>query len=271
VSLAGTVLIILAAAGLSSYATTISFEGPTTPTGAPCAASDPACVIGGASFVLYGVQITQPSGANPFWTLTLETNYPALITGNVIPPAQWGVDLLSYSIADFMIHSNGVDYAIVLGQHIKAGVAVDSYVAGNLYQAPNVNPDFVPSGTNTTLFGTTGILPDSSRPNFPIWLAPGGTQVGAGTITVVQGGNGTPAQYTITDTFSAPAGFLDTGDFSISASSWACANGLIVGTGTFVGGESGQGGVPEPSTLLLFPTAFLLSVLLRRHYNVGKS
>lgn len=269
-SLAGKVLIILAAAALSSFATTVSFDGPTTVTGAPCAASDPGCVLGGLPYVLYGVQLSQPTGSNTMWTLTLETNYPALITGNVIPPAQWGVDLLSYSIADFMIHSNGVDYAIVLGQHIKAGNPVDSYVAGNLYQAPNVSPDFVPSGTNTTLFGTTGILPDSSRPNFPIWLAPGGTQVGAGTITVVAGGNGTPAQYTIIDTFNAPAGFLDTGDFSITASSWACANGVIVGTGTFVGDTGGESGVPEPATMLLFPSALLLSVLLRKHYNIGK-
>ncbi len=247
------VLASIATAAISS-ATMVSFTGPTTPTGVPCSVSDPQCVIGGQPYAIYGAQLTTPSAGNPLWTLTIETNYPAAITGNVIPPAQWGVDLQDYSIADVLISWQGHDYGIVLAQHIKAGNPVDSYVAGNLYLAPNVSPDFVPSGTNNTL-GVPGILPDSSRPNAPIWLAAGGTLLGTGTITVVNNGNGTPAQYTITDTFSAPADFLGADTFSIMLSSQACANGLIVATGS----------IPEPSTLFLFPAGLLLlSVLARK-------
>ncbi len=238
---------------LVSSATTVSFTGPTTPSGVPCAVSSPQCVIGGDPYAIYGAQLTTPSAGNPFWTLTIETNYPTAITGNVIPPAQWGVDLLTYSIADVLITWAGQDYGIVLAQHIKGGNPVDSYGAGNLYLAPNVSPDFVPSGTNNTL-GVPGILPDSSRPNFPTWLAAGGTLLGTGTITVANNGNGTPAKYTITDVFSAPADFLQSGSFSIMLSSQACANGLIVG----------QASIPEPSTFLLFPVGLGLLLLFAR-------
>ena len=245
---------------LAALGSTISFIGPTTPTGTPCSVADPQCVIGGLPYAIFGAQLTQPTGSSNLWALTIETNYPTLISGNIIPPAQWGVDLLDYSIGDFMIHWNGNDYALVLAQHIKASNPVDNYAAGNLYQAPNVSPDFVPSGTNTTLFGTAGILPGSSRPNAPVWLAAGGTLIGNGTITVANNGSGTPAQYTITDTFTAFPGFLSTGDFSVSIASQSCANGMIVGGGgNFVGGSS----VPEPSTIYLFPAALELVLLAR--------
>jgi hypothetical protein len=255
VSLIAKLTCVFVLTGLASFGSTVSFSGPTTETGIPCSASDPQCVIGGLAYAIFGAQLTEPSGASNLWTLTIETNYPALILGNMIPPAQWGVDLLNYSIADFMIHWAGNDYAIVLAQHIKGSNPADGYVAGNLYQAPNVSPDFVPSGTNTTLFGTTGILPDSPRPNFPIWLAPGGTLLGTGTVTVANTGSGTPAQYTITDTFTAFPGFLSTGDFDISMASWACANGIIVG--------GGGSFVPEPGTMILIPSFALLSLLMR--------
>jgi len=253
-------LVVFAATAMLSFATpTYNFSGPTTPTGVPCMASDPTCVIGSASlYAIYGAQLTQNTATT--WTLSIETNYPATITGNVIPTAQWGVDLQFYSISDFLINWNGNDYGIVLSQHIKAGNTVDSYVGGDLYQAPNTSPDLIVSGTNNVVL-SPGVLPSSPRPNQPVWLAPGGTQLGTGTVTVANTGSGTPAAYTITDQFSAPANFLSTGSFTIDASSWVCANGVIVGTGT-VGGTGGQ--TPEPGTFLLSLPALLLLFLGRR-------
>ena len=236
---------------------TLSFPGPTTPLGVPCQASDPSCVVGGSPFAIFGIQLTQPSGGNPNWTLTIETNYPNTISGNMIPTVQWGADGQFYSISDVLINWQGVDYGIVLSQHIKAGNPADSYVAGNLYQAPNILFDLIFSG-NPNDFGAPGLLPSAPRRDDPIWLAPGGTLRGNGTVTVVAGGNGTPAQYTITDQFSAPAGFLSNGTFQIEGSSWVCFNGVIVGTGSFVGAA-----VPEPGTLILSAVGLLLLLRFR--------
>ena len=244
---------LLGATALLSFASpTFNFPGPTTPTGVPCNASDPTCVIGGESqFGIYGAQLTQDTATS--WTLNIETNYPAKIMGNLIPPAQWGVDLQFYSISDFLIHWNGLDYGIVLAQHIKAGSSVDGYVAGNLYQAPNTQFDLILSGTNNTLLAP-GVVPQSPRPNFPVWLAPGGALLGSGTVTVAQTGSGTPATYTITDQFNAPTNFLSTGSFTIDASSWVCFNGVIVGSAS-------DGQVPEPGTYLLSLPVLLVFLL----------
>jgi hypothetical protein len=256
---------LFAVTALLSFATTsINIPGPTTPAGVPCLATDPTCVKGDpALYAIYGVQLTQNTATN--WTLNIETNYPAKITGNTIPNAQWGVDLQFYSISDFLIHWNGQDYGVVLSPHIKAGNTVDSYVGGNLYQAPNTQFDLVLSGTNNTIPLAPGVIPQSPRPDGPVWLAPGGTQLGTGTVTVAQGGNGTPAAYTITDQFTAPVNFLSAGDFQITASSWVCFNGVIVGGGTggTAGGTGGQ--VPEPGTFLLsLPVLLLFARRLRQ-------
>jgi hypothetical protein len=206
------------------------------------------------------VQLTQPSGGNPNWTLTIETNYPTTISGNVIPPAQWGVDGQFYSTSDFLISWQGIDYGIVLAQHIKAGNPVDTYLPGSLYQAPNIPFDLVLSGDPNDL-GAPGVLPSAPRRDSPVWLSPGGSLLGLGTVTVVSGGNGTPAQYTITDQFSAPADFLSTGSFQIEAASWVCFNGVIVGTGSFV-----NAAVPEPGTFALS----LLALTLLLGFRVGQ-
>jgi hypothetical protein len=173
-----------------------------------------------------------------------------IANGNVIPPAPYGAFGPLYSISDFLINWNNTDYGIVLAPHVANGAALnDGYSAGNLYQAPNTTPDEVTAGS-------LGIAGTASRENIPVWLAPGGTLLGTGTVSVVSGGNGTPAEYTITDTFFAPANFLATGNFSITDSSYPCANGLLLGVGNFLGTTGSF--VPEPSTFLLSFPALLL-------------
>jgi hypothetical protein len=204
----------------------------------------------------------------------METNYPATIPtpGSMIPTAIWGQDQLAYSISDVLFNWNGHDYGIVLSPHVKAGASVnDGYLAGDFYQAPNTAPDFVPSGLINS-FNVTGILPSSPRPDFPIWLAPGGTLLGNGTVTIAAGGNGTPAQYTITDSFSAPGGLLaslfvqastvtvQASTVTIDASSWPCANGVIVGNGTFTTTAS----TPEPASFGLLAGASLTLMVAYR-------
>lgn len=259
------ILVVLAAPWIAFGTTVIDFPGPTTPTGVPCSAADPSCVLGGAPFAIYDVQLAAPMGGGTQWTLTIQTNYPVAIVGNTIPTVQWGVDGQFYSTSDFLIHWNGQDYGIVLAEHILAGSPVDSYVAGNLYQAPNIPFDIVLSG-NPNSGGGPGVLPSSPRPNGPVWLAPGGNLLGAGVLTITAGGSGTPAQYTITDVFTAPAGFLASGDFQIEASSWVCFNGVIVGTGNFTTQ------IPEPGTLpllvLILPAMGMWYFLERRRRKI---
>jgi hypothetical protein len=259
----GKLILLIVAAATAVPATTYVWNGPTTPAGVPCDYNLPGCVPGGLPYVVFGIQITTPSGSNPNFVMTIEMNYPVNMQGNTIPPVQWPEDLQLYSTGDVLIHSNNTDYAIVLAPHLKAGTLVDSYQAANLYQAPNATPDFVPSGTNTTIPGAIGILPNSPRPDFPIWVAPGGTQLGTGSLTIAAGGNGTSAEWTITDQFSAPLDFLSNGPVDLSFSSWVCANGLIVGPG---GGATGGGGseVPEPAPLFCVATAFLVGLAFAR-------
>jgi hypothetical protein len=201
-------------------------------------------VNGGAPYEVFVAQLTQPTGGNPDWVLTIETNYPTSISpGNVIPTVAWPANNLQYSIGDFLITWNGVDYGVVLSPHVQAGVAVDTgFQSGNLYQAPG----FQLSST---------VLPVSPDPNQPVWLASVGTLLGAGTVTVAQTGDGnTTGMYTITDEFSAPPDFLSTGTFTIEFSPQVCANGLVTGTGSF----APQLTLPEPGTFSLMIPALLL-------------
>jgi len=269
-----------------AFATTVSF-GPSHATGfvgpefedntyTPCNVGDIGCVQGDASaFALYGVQLTSPSSGN-IWTLTIELNYAmckpgtsgcslsgTIIPGSVIPPGQWS-DGSYNSISDFLINWNNQDYAVVLAPHIQAGSSVASYVAGNLYQAPNTQFDEVYSGIPND-FGAPGVLTGSPERDLPVWIAAGGALLGAGTVSVALGGNGTPAMYTITDQFSAPDGFLATGDFTAIASTYPCANGIGAGTGSFAGGN--MGGVPEPGTFVLVAPALVLFWFGRRLFR----
>jgi hypothetical protein len=218
----------------AAFATTVTFIGPFGPA---------APIIG--SPLIFGIQsatITEPTGGGDF-LLTIETNYGAAIPGSpdVIP--SYLVGGVPYEIGDFLINWEGNSYAIVLTNH-------DAYTAGNLYEASG----FQLSGT---------VLPLSPRPLYPVWLDGGGTQAGAGILTGAQTGDGTDsAFYTITDSFSAPAGFLANGEFTVDFSSAICANGFLTGTGDF--GILDNPGVPEPGTLFLLMPALVALPFLRR-------
>ena len=239
------------------FGSTVNFVGPSQPK------PGSTIVIGNPlAYEVFGAQLTQPTGSNPNWVLQIETNYGANISGNTIPPYLYGDGTGPFSIGDFLIVWNGGDYGIVLSPHV-AGVAVDSYTAGNLYQASG----FVTSGD---IMNTAGSF--SPNPGFNIWLSPGGTNrspttgsvsvaktgtgIDPGVGGVIQAGDGLPAEamYTITVMFSAPPGFLGTGNFSIDFSSYVCGNGDLTGGGNFPPPIA----TPEPGTLLLVTPALLL-------------
>jgi hypothetical protein len=260
----------LAAAALlaaSAHASTITFSGPENTSGAPCTPGTEGCVIGTLSdYTIFGASLTQPATPTGDWVLTIDTNYPATIPNNStsIPTATWPADGAQYSISDFLITWQGNDYGIVLSPHVQASVAVDpAYQAGGLYEVPG----FRFSQSTDLQNGQTGVLSTGSpRPSEPVWIDPGGTQLGSGSVLVnTTGGNGTTtgAEYQITVDFTAPSDFLSTGDFSIQMSSFVCANGLLIGSGDFGSGSSTQA-VPEPRTFLLVLPLLLLAVLARQ-------
>ena len=87
-----------------------------------------------------------------------------------------------------------------------------------------------------------------------VLLDAGGSLAGNGSLSGAETGNGvTTGLYTLTDDFSAPPGFLSTGEFGIQISSYVCANGYITGTGSFPGEP-----VPEPGTFLLLAPALIM-------------
>jgi hypothetical protein len=210
---------------MASFANTISFTGP----------SD--TIIGDPYYYdIFGVQLTQPTGSNSDWVATIETNYPETIPGSpdVVPPYVYNGT--PYGMGDLLFTWNGNDYGIVLTPH-------NGYAAGDLYEASG----FLTSGQ---VMGAAA----SPRPSVPVLLAPGGSLAGVGFLSGAETGNGvTTGLYTVTDDFSAPAGFLSTGEFGIQVSSYVCANGYITGSGSFPGEP-----VPEPGTFLLLAPALVI-------------
>jgi hypothetical protein len=212
-------------------AASVSFAGPFGP-GAP--------IVGEAIiFALQGVQITQPTGSDPNFELTIETNYGAAIPGTTQVIPSYLVGGIAYEIGDFLISWEGNSYGVVLSDH-------DGYTAGDLYEA---------AGFQTS---AQVLAPVSSpRPSLPVWLDGGGVMAGTGVLSGAQTGDGTTsALYTITDSFSAPAGFLASGDFTIDMSSAICANGIVTGEATF--------SAPEPGTVFLLMPALVLLPLVKR-------
>lgn len=232
-------LLVLTTA-VAASAASVTFVGPTPAKPGSLIIGDP------LEYEVFGATLTQPTAGDPNWNLTIRTNYgdptKNLISGSpaIIPPFLYGDGSGPFTIGDFLILWNGNNYGVALTSH-------DGYAAGNLYRAG-------PAG-----YLTSGQIMDNPNPPFDkhspnpshnVLLAPGGTLLGTGILSGSQTGDGaTAAKYTLVIQFSAPANFLGTGDFSIDFSSYACANGILMGTGTFTGG--GGGDIPEPSTLFL--------------------
>jgi hypothetical protein len=225
-----TLLLLLSAGAMIASANTFLFTvTPNTLVGDPL------------QFEIFQATLTTPTAGNSNYVLTVQTNYGVPIPGSsdtppvsaVVPQVLYQGAL--YSISDFLISWDGMDYGVVLGAH-------DGYVAGNLYQAPGFQTSLQVTGTG---FGT-------SRASIPVLLDAGGSFAGTGAESGSLTGNGvTTGLYTIVDTFAAPPGFLLDGNFNIIMSSFVCANDLITGSG-----NSGQ--VPEPSTIFQCIPALLL-------------
>lgn len=228
---------------------TISFTGPEDVNGNPCVAG-PGCIVGDPKiYEVFSASITM--GAVGMYTLNIQTNYGVTLPGNganPIPLYNYLQTSAAFGFGDFLIQTpQGDDYAIVLEPH-------DGYTQGNLYKLTQPVNGFL---TSQQVLSAGGIPNDQiPRPNLPVELAPGGSLVGTGKLTVTAnaGSNGvSSALYSISDTFSAPADFLAptiAGKYTVFVSSYACANGFLEGTtGGFTGGVGG--GTPEPSSWLM--------------------
>jgi len=224
-------------------ASSITIEGP-------FGATDGSVIGDHSKFDIESATLTQPTTTGGDWTVTIDTNYGTALPGSpdVVPDfTDFGVTLAA---ADFLISWNGGDYAVVLNAH-------GGYGAGNLYQGSGFLTAQQVLGLSTSqyIYHSTD----------DVWLAGGGTLQGAGTVSAAPLGDGTTeAEYAITDTFAAPAGFLASGDFTIQMSSADCANGYMTGTGNFGGGTSGGGQLPEPATALLVAPAAVWLLWRRR-------
>ena len=253
-------LFLLIVSAATVWGTSFSFTGPSYAKPPSPALPAGQLIIGDPlEYQVFGAQLTQTDSLD--WVLQIETNYPVTtITGNNIPPVVYGSPTTPFSIGDFLIMWNSVDYGIVLAPHVKL-VSVDGYTAGNLYQTSG----FQDSGS---IMGRTTDTPPctvtcSPNPDFPIWIDPSATQIGTGSVSIAKTGNGmSAAEYTITVPFSAPAGFLSTGNVGISFASYVCGNGVLTGQEAASGG--GGGGIPEPATFLLIGPGLLLLGILRR-------
>jgi hypothetical protein len=175
-------------------------------------------------YQLFEVDLSLPTTSDPNYSFRMVTNYGAPIPGSpdVVPLALFNGTY--YPMSDLLFSWNGGDYGLVLSPH-------DGYTPGDLYQASG----FQTSGEVLPFF--------SPRPSEPVLIDPGGSLIGSGILNGALTGNEATGLYTLTETFTAPPGFLLNGDFDLIASSFICANGLITG--------SGNDGpvVPEASTL----------------------
>jgi hypothetical protein len=253
-------LVLLAATALTSFATSITFT--TTQTTIPGGAAD---------IKVFDATLAGPTAPGGLWTLTIDLNYDGTVSGNTFEPfiGPGGGTTADYTIGDFLIEQtvNNVttDYGIPLSNHL-GGADGSNYTPGNLYQLGGTLSfqSFVTGGqkgfeTSAQILAgppvglvDLGLSPGTA--GFPVWLAPGGTLDGTGTLTIKSnGGNGTTGpEYTVTDTFSAPTGFLPANDpFTVWVTSALCANGTVTGVGPV-------SGVPEPGTLVMMISGLVL-------------
>lgn len=171
-------------------------------------------------FAIQDASLTGPSaGAGPF-VLVVNTNYGVPLPGSpdVIPSfVEQGFATLW--MGDFLIQQGGRFWAIVLSAH-------DGYVAGDVYEG---------TGFQNSIFFNRGV---------PVSLAPGGVQVGTGTVSaaVNVGCDGVKcAEFKVLDVFTLDPGatFIDwNAPFTVRMSSATCANGLLFGN---------ENEVPEPA------------------------
>lgn len=173
-----------------------------------------------------------PSSTDARFSMDFNTNYPMPIQSNILPAYQYQPDGPSFGMSDFLFMWQGGFYGLVLYSH-------DGYTAGDLYQASGFQ-------TARDVMG-----PSAGRPNEYVYLAPGGTLIGTGALTITKtGSNGVQTgMYNIDDRFSAPPGWLD-GAFTGEVSSFVCGNGILTGSGVGVNPAAlanTNGAVPEVS------------------------
>ena len=244
-------LCVLALCTLPTFAASYVFASPSCP-----APADPSCIFGDPlQFKVFGAVLSSPTVSDPNWELSIQTNYITTIAGSgagtVSPgtfdfagsPFTQGSHGL-FSIGDFLITWDGNQYGVAMSPH-------DGLQVGSLYQVPSflTAADVMNDPLTGQLIAPTGpVLPYAAhRSDIPVWLGPGGTVLGGGTLSGAKTGDGVNAAlFTLTDSFSAPAGFLGDGNFSIDFSSFVCANGFLI-----------DDTVPEPATFGLFGAAIL--------------
>jgi hypothetical protein len=255
VSLLSRSLLLFTVFALASFASSLTFLGPFG-VGLDDNVKGPQKV-----FDIKDAILTQPTVPGGNWTLQIDTNYgtcglspapdpcvslPGANPNNVIPDFQLpGQPQVTYAMSDFLIQQGTNFYGVVLHTHDNPN---DTDTMGNIY-------------TQGGLYQSTGFQDAIHFTKNPVLLDAGGTKLGSGTVTAVQNGKPTDPgwgttfpEYTITVSFSAPAGFLSNGPFTISDSSADCGNAFFTG-----------GGVPEPGTWsFVAPALLLLGFFVRR-------
>jgi hypothetical protein len=259
---------LMALTSCVAFGSTIMIAGPEFFNGTTFTQCTPGvghCIDGDPTiYTVFSLSITSPTTPGGLWTVDLETNY-----GTTIPAGSHTIPSYAYSgdpstpehqfyIGDILFQQGNLFYGLVLSPH-------DGYTVGDFYQVSGFQ------NSNTVL--TNGGVPPATqgggipRPTLNVEVAAGGvaTQM-PGTLTVNPnpGSNGTNfAEYSIVDTFAAPASFLNS-PFTVDATSYACANGYLEGGGGgFTGGTGGS--TPEPSSwLLILPGLVLVGVAQMR-------
>jgi len=260
VSLLSRSLLLFTATAYLSFASSLTFLGPFG------AGKDDSVIGPQVVFDIKDAILTTPSSPGGLWTLQIDTNYgtcglnpapnpcvslPGSNPNNVIPDFQLpGVPQITYAMSDFLIQDGSKYYGIVLHTHDNPN---DTDTANHIY-------------TQGDLYQSNGFQDAIHFTDNPVYLNAGGTLLGTGTVTAVMNGKPTDPgwgttfpEYTITVSFSAPAGFLMDGPFTIFDSSADCGNAFFTGDGSFV---------PEPSTLAFVAPALLLLGFVARRRSV---